>query len=186
MIDRRQASTTFLFLLVPVLAVQTLFALAPFAAAHATSFASLFGGNYHQPAVTDPALGDDVVGEMLHFTAVAAERRYLHASIVVEMNMQCRQRHTMMTMEVLHQPAGKIACGMIVNVDQRRNAFTTGTCVVRRLLHSCTGKITDRFRAILVATFLDHAIEICHQVVVERHGHALHCGLPISTAQMEV
>jgi hypothetical protein len=35
-------------------------------------------------------------------------------------------------------------------------------------------EVADGFGAILVAVLRDHAIEFCHEIVIEGNGHALH------------
>jgi len=59
--------------------------------------------DHHHTSITHAAFGDDVVGEMSDLGGVAAQCRHLHAIIVVEMDMQRRQREVVVTMEFLHQ-----------------------------------------------------------------------------------
>ncbi|MGY3471746.1 hypothetical protein ACVW0I_008617 [Bradyrhizobium sp. LM6.11] len=59
--------------------------------------------DHHHAAVADAAFGDDVVGEMSDLAGIAAKRRHLHAIVVVEMDMQRRQREVVMAVEFLHQ-----------------------------------------------------------------------------------
>ena len=61
------------------------------------------GRDHHYAAVADAAFGDDVVGEMPDLAGVAAQRRHLHAIVVVEMDMQRRQREVVVAVEFLHQ-----------------------------------------------------------------------------------
>jgi hypothetical protein len=51
-----------------------------------------FDRHAHQLAVTHAALGDDVLAEMLHLARLAAQRRDLEASVMVEMHMQRGER----------------------------------------------------------------------------------------------
>ncbi|MGY4628433.1 hypothetical protein ACVWY3_006189 [Bradyrhizobium sp. USDA 4486] len=59
--------------------------------------------DHHHAAVAHAAFGDDVVGEMPDFGGVAAQRGHLHAIVVIEMDVQGREREVMVTMEFLHQ-----------------------------------------------------------------------------------
>ena len=82
-----------------------------------------FGRNHHHAAVFDAALGNDVIGEMLHLGAGAAQGGNLHAVVVVEVDMQRRQREIMVAMVVLDQPARQIARGMVIDLDQGCDAI---------------------------------------------------------------
>ena len=74
-------------------------------------------------SVAHAAFGDDVVGEMLNLGACALQGRYFHAVVVVEMNVKRRHREIVVPVIVLHQAARQIPRGMIVDVDQRGDAF---------------------------------------------------------------
>jgi hypothetical protein len=50
--------------------------------------------------MTYAALGNDVVGELLHFRAGASEQRDLEAVLGVEVHVQCRLRQIVPVMEV--------------------------------------------------------------------------------------
>ena len=62
------------------------------------------GRDHHHAAVAHAALGDDVIGEMLDLAAGALQRRHLHAAVVVEMDVQRRQRQIVVAVKILHQP----------------------------------------------------------------------------------
>lgn len=49
--------------------------------------ASLVRDHRHAP-VFDAALGDDVIGEMLHLATGAAQRGHLHAIVIIKMHVQ--------------------------------------------------------------------------------------------------
>ena len=63
---------------------------------------------------------------------------------------------------------------MVVDIDQRRDAVAGWSRVLRGLLHSGAGEVADRLGAILIAVFLDHAIQLRDEIIVERDGDALH------------
>lgn len=69
-------------------------------------------------AVSHASFGDDVVGEFLHFSAGALQDGHLHATFVVEVNMQCRLREIMMIMKIAREPLRQLALVMIVDVNQ--------------------------------------------------------------------
>jgi hypothetical protein len=62
---------------------------------------ALFDPHRHgdQLAIAHAALGDDVVGEMLHIGSLAAQHSDLHAAVVVEMDMHRGQRQIVMLVE---------------------------------------------------------------------------------------
>src|SRR6185369_17788397 len=53
------------------------------------------GRDHHHAAVAYAAFGDDVVGKVPDFGAGALQCRDLHAGVIVEMDMQRRQRQIM-------------------------------------------------------------------------------------------
>ena len=81
------------------------------------------GRDHHHTTVAHATLGDDVVGEMPDVAAGALQRRHLHAAVVVEMDMQRRQRQIVVAVEILHQPLGEFARGVIVDIDQGGDAL---------------------------------------------------------------
>ncbi len=63
---------------------------------------------------------------------------------------------------------------MIVDVDERRDAFAGLSLLLRGLLHAGAGKIADRLGAVLIAALGDHGVEFLHQFVVKRNRDAVH------------
>ena len=61
-------------------------------------------------AVAHAALGNDVVGELLHVGAEALEHRDFHAAFVVEVHVQRRLRQIVTVVEVAGEALGQIAC----------------------------------------------------------------------------
>lgn len=88
--------------------------------------------------------------------------------------MKRGKRQIVMAMIILDQPPGQVAHGVIIDVDQRRDAFARFSLVLRGLLHAGAGKIADRLGAVLIAVLGDHGVELLHQIVVKRDGDALH------------
>jgi hypothetical protein len=68
--------------------------------------------DYHYAPVANTPFGDYVVGKMPHLSTGALERRDLHATVVVEVDVQRRQRQIVVAMEILHQAFRKIARGV--------------------------------------------------------------------------
>jgi hypothetical protein len=110
-----------------------------------------FPWDHHHAPVFDAAFRDDVVREVLYLRARAAQRGHFHAIIIVEMNMKRGQRQIMMSMVIFDQPPRQVTRSVIVDVDQRCDAFTRLSLFPRGLLHAGAGKIADRFGAILIA-----------------------------------
>ena len=69
-------------------------------------------------AVSHAAFGDDVVGELLHLSAGSLQHRHLHATFVVEVNMQRRLREIMMIVKIAGEPLWQFALVMVVDVNQ--------------------------------------------------------------------
>src|SRR5882757_5807632 len=65
------------------------------------------GRDHHHAAVAHAALGNDVVGEMPDLAAGALQRRHLHATVVVEMDMQRRQRQVVIEYYYLSRLPGE-------------------------------------------------------------------------------
>jgi len=93
------------------------------ALARAFLFLGRIRRDYHHAAVFDAALGDDVIGEMLHLSAGATQCGDFHAIIIVEVDMQRRQREVMVAVIIFDQASRQVTRGMIVDVDQRGDAF---------------------------------------------------------------
>ena|ERR1700754_1156793 len=68
----------------------------------------------------------------------------------------------------------EITGGMVVDIDDRSDASTAGACVLRGLLDSSAGQISNRFRPTLVAARRDYAVKIDHEVVVDSNRYPLH------------
>ena len=99
-------------------------------------------------AVAHAAFGDDMVGELLHFSAGPLQDRHLHATFVVEMNMQRRLREVVVIVKIAREPLRQFALVMVVDVDQSREAVLSSGRPHRVLLQAGSREIADRFRAI--------------------------------------
>lgn len=69
------------------------------------------------------AFGNDMVGEFLHFAAASFQDRHLHASQMIEMNVQRRLREIMMIVKVARQPLWQFALMMVVNINEGGDAL---------------------------------------------------------------
>ena len=105
-------------------------------------------------AVAHAALGDDVVGELLHVGAAALEHGDLDAAFVIEMHVQRRMRQIVAVVKVAGQPLGQFARLVVVQVDQRRDARPRAADFGRGLLQAGAGEIADRLGAVGVAARL--------------------------------
>ncbi len=81
------------------------------------------GRHAHELAVTHPALGDDMLAEMLHVIALPSEHRHFETSVVIEMHMQRGKRQLVMIVIGGCQSLGELARGVIVDIDERRDAI---------------------------------------------------------------
>jgi hypothetical protein len=133
------------------------------------------GRDHHHATVAYAAFGDDVIGEMLDVAGGSFQRRHLHAAVVVEMNVQRRQRQIVVAMEVLHQALGQIARGVVVDIHQRRHALPRRHGVLRSLLQARAGQIANDFGPVLVAAILRGGVDFREQVVLDGDGDPLHC-----------
>jgi hypothetical protein len=68
------------------------------------SFLPDLGRNHHDAAVPYAALGDDVVGEMLHLCTATFQGRHFHAVVIVEMDVKRGERKVVMAMIILNEP----------------------------------------------------------------------------------
>ena len=143
-------------------------------AARAGAARQRLGRHQHDAAVAHAALGDHVLGEVLHGAGLALEHGHLHAAVMVEVDMQRRQRQLVVIVEGLGQPLGQFARGVIVDVDHGGDAVALGVERFGGLADAGAGEVADRLRAVLVAAGGDDAIELGHQLVVDGDGHALH------------
>ena len=64
-----------------------------------------------------------MIGKVPDLAAGAFQGRDLHAGIVVEMDVQRRQRQIVVAVKILHQAFRQIARGMVVDVDQGCDAL---------------------------------------------------------------
>lgn len=80
------------------------------------------GRHAHELAVTHPALGDDVLAEMLDVIAFPSEHRHFEAGVMIEMHMQRGERQLVMIVIGRCQSLGELACGVVVDIDQGRDA----------------------------------------------------------------
>ena len=133
--------------------------------------------HHHHAAVAHAALGDHVLGEVLHGAGLALEHCHFHATVMVEVDMQRRQRQFVMIVEGLGQPLGQFARGMVVDVDQGGDAVALGVQRLASLADAGAGEVADRLGAVLVAAGGDDAVELGHQLVIDGDGHALHASL---------
>ncbi len=85
----------------------------------------LVGGrrDHHDAAIAHAALGDDVVGKVPDLAAGALQRGHFHATVIIEMDVQRRQRQIVVAVEILHQPLRQVPGGVIVDIDQRGDAL---------------------------------------------------------------
>src|SRR5262245_28150647 len=130
--------------------------------------------HHDNAAVAHAALGDHVLGEVLHRAGLALEHGHLHAAVVVEVDVERGQRQLVVVVERLGQAFGQLAGGVIVDVDHGRHAVALGVERFRRLADAGAGEVADGLGAILVAPGRDDAIELGHELVVDGDGHALH------------
>jgi hypothetical protein len=134
--------------------------------------------HHHDASVTHAALGYDAVGELPHIRSAALEHRHLHAVVMIEVNVQRCLCQIMTVVGRLYEPLGQVAGRMFVYEDERADALATFSCVLRRLLNSRTGEVSDRFRSILVSAPFDDTVKVRHQVVVQSNSNTSHNELP--------
>lgn len=64
------------------------------------------GRDHDHAPIAHAAFGNDVIGQMPDLAARSLQRRHFHTAVVVEMNMQRRQRKVVVAVEILHQAFG--------------------------------------------------------------------------------
>jgi hypothetical protein len=131
-------------------------------------------GHGNEPSVTHAALGDDLPSKVPDILHCASQHCYLHAAIVIKVDVHRRNRQIMVLVRGPGQPLRQFAVTMIVDVDECCHACL---CVVRPLLNlrnSRSGEIANRLRSVLVARRSNHVIERRDELVVNRDGDPLH------------
>ncbi len=76
------------------------------------------------------------------------------------MDVQRRQRQVVMAVEILHQPFRQVPRGVIVDINQRRDALARWCGVLRTLLQPGAGEIADDLGAVLDSRALPRAASI--------------------------
>jgi hypothetical protein len=125
-------------------------------------------------AVAHTALGNDVVGKLLHFRAAAFEQRNLKTAVVIKVHMQCRLREIVPLMKVARQPSWKIAYRMVVDVDQRGDTGARTADFEGGLLQAGSSKITDCLRPIGISARAHKTVDLLGKIIVNRNGQARH------------
>ncbi len=74
-------------------------------------------------AVSHTAFADHVVGELLHFAARSLQHGHLHATFMVEMNVQRRLREVMVIVKIARKPFRQFALVMVVDINQSGKAI---------------------------------------------------------------
>lgn len=87
----------------------------------------LFEWQDDQLAMLESALGDDMVREVPDLVGQPLEDRHLQAARVVEVDVKGRDRHVVVVVETVRESLGQLPPGVIVGVDERRDAGLQGT-----------------------------------------------------------
>jgi hypothetical protein len=143
-------------------------------------------GHSNEPSVTYATLRDNLPSEVPHILHRAPQHRYLHATVVIKVDVHRHNRQIMVLVRGPGQALRQFAVVMIVDVDERRHACL---CALRRLLHLCnsrSGEITNRLRSVLVAKRGNHVIERRDELVVDRNGDSLHTLPAVGPASYDV
>ncbi len=93
---------------------------------------------------------------------------------MIEMQMQRRQRHIVVSMLCLHQPARQLPLAVTVDVRQARDAMGSLDRFQALVLDAVAKEIAKRFRAVAVATPLHQLIELLDEIVVDGDRNPLH------------
>jgi hypothetical protein len=134
----------------------------------------MLGGQVDDMTVANAAFGNDVVGKMLHVGAAAFEHGHLHATVVVQMNVQRCLREVMVIVKVGGKAFRQFALVVIIDIDECGKTLLRATDFRRALLEAGPGEIAHRFGTIGVTPHRHEAFEVLRQIVVDRNGNALH------------
>jgi len=77
-----------------------------------------FDRNSNKASVTDAALADNMPGETPDFVHRAPQHRYLHAAVVIKVDMYCRHRQVMVLVKGPGQALRQCTLLMIVYIDE--------------------------------------------------------------------
>jgi hypothetical protein len=124
-------------------------------------------------AVAHTALRDDLSGELPYRHVRAAQNRKFQAAFVVEVDAHGGKRQVVIVVIHLQQALRQVALAVRIDVNQCRDALA----FVRRgrgVAQACAHQVAHGFRAILIISWPDEAVDTLEQIVIERNGNALH------------
>src|SRR5215467_14024675 len=115
--------------------------------------------HHHDMAVTNTALGDDMVGKRLHLAAAPLQNRDLEAGIMVDVNVQRRLREVVVLMILVGQALRQFARGVIVDIAQRRDTVAIARGRPSRVLDAATQQIAKGLRAVGITVLRDEIVD---------------------------
>ena len=116
------------------------------------------GRHQDDAAMADAALGDHVLGEVLHLVGLAAQDGHLHAAVVVEVGVHRGERQLVVVMESVGEPLGELPRVVVVDVDQGGDAVALLVDGLGGLPDAGAGEVADRLGAVLVTAGEDDAV----------------------------
>src|SRR3569833_2026631 len=130
--------------------------------------------HHHDMAVTDAALGDDLLGERLHFAPRALQHGDLETALGIDMHMQSGLREIAVIVRLLRQPFWQIARGVIVDVAERRDAVAAVAAPGISLFETAAQQVAKRLRTVGIAAPLLDGAAPSYKSAVDRSRLALH------------
>ena len=103
-----------------------------------------FHRHSNEASVTYAALGDDMPSEVPNVAHRAPQHRYLHATVVIKVDVHRRNGQIMVLVRGPGQALWQFAIVMIVDVDECRHTCLRVICPLLHLCNSRTGEIADR------------------------------------------
>ena len=111
------------------------------------------------------------VPEVVHLTP---QHRYLHATIVIKVDVHRRNRQIMVLVRAPGQPLRQFAIVMIVDVDECCHAWLWVVALLLDLGNSRSSEIADCLRSVLIPALDNEVIERRHELVVNGDCKSLH------------
>ena len=129
--------------------------------------------DHHDAAIAHAALGDDVVGEMPDFPALALERRYLHAGVASRWTCRVASDRSWWPWKFCTSRSTDRAQRDRKHIPRLRRTGLTRLCP-RRPAAARRGRIANHLGSVLITAGFRRGIDLREQFVFNGDGDPLH------------
>ncbi len=127
-----------------------------------------------QDTVTNPALGDDFLGEFAHPFHRTLEHHSLDALIMIEVGVHGGDGQVMVGMLDAREALRQFTFVMIVDIGEIGHAHPLEVAFLSALLQVCAQDVPHRLAAGGISALLDEFIEGGGELFIERNREAFH------------